>query len=230
MSHSHSHSHDVLLPPQDSRPDQRYIPSPTLSYYANHIPSTPAPPVPPLPQHAVPPQRPNGKPKPAPIDMARIRRASSKRPPKVVVTCDVEGKSEEEEKTGFVEVGRPAVNVVDVRSARASVGDMRNVSRGDKVGPLILDVTESTLPFLFHSPTKGAHVRHHHHPSSKSNQASASPHGWAAPRTNTSPPTRRRTLLPVRLLHYPGHAGTALPHSVRGNSPPNRAGHCIRSC
>ncbi|KAI5455372.1 hypothetical protein NCC49_000186 [Naganishia albida] len=132
MSHSHSHSHDVLLPPQDSRPDQRYIPSPTLSYYANHIPSTPAPPVPPLPQHAVPPRRPNGKPKPAPIDMARIRRASSKRPPKVIVTCDVEGKSEEEEKTGFVEVGRPAVNVIDVRSARASVGDMRNVSRGDK--------------------------------------------------------------------------------------------------
>jgi hypothetical protein len=114
------------LPPQDSR-NQQYIPSPTLSYYVNHIPATPAPPVPPIPRRS------NAKPKPAPIDIARIRRASSRRPPKVVVTCDVEGMLEDEEKTGHVEVGRPALEVVDVRSARASVGDMRIASNGDKV-------------------------------------------------------------------------------------------------
>lgn len=134
-SSSSSQSQEILLQPQDSRTDQqRYIPSPTLSYYAHYIPATPAPPVPPLPQLAVP-RRLNAKPKPAPIDMARIRRASSRRPPKVVVTCDVEGLMEEDERTGHVEVTRPVVDVVSVRSSRASVGDMRIPSNIDKVSP-----------------------------------------------------------------------------------------------
>jgi hypothetical protein len=40
----------------------------------------------------------------------------------------------EDEKTGHVDVGRPALDVVDVRSARASVGDMR-IPLNDKVSP-----------------------------------------------------------------------------------------------
>jgi hypothetical protein len=51
----------------------------------------------------------------------------------VVVTCDVEGLIEEEERTGHVEVGKPALDVVSVRSSRASVGDMRIPSNTDKV-------------------------------------------------------------------------------------------------
>jgi hypothetical protein len=67
--------------------------------------------------------------------MARIRKASSRKPPKVVVTCDVDGlPDDEEERTGHVEVGRPAIDVVSVQSARASVGDMRMLSNAGKSG------------------------------------------------------------------------------------------------
>lgn len=42
---------------------------------------------------------------------------------------------EEDERTGHVEVTRPVVDVVSVRSSRASVGDMRIPSNIDKVSP-----------------------------------------------------------------------------------------------
>jgi hypothetical protein len=87
------------------------------------------------------------KSKPAPIDMARIRKASSRRPPKVVVTCDVDGLLDGEEgTTGQVEVQRPALEVVEVRSSRASVGDMRMLSNIGKAGTERVIEKVSPLP------------------------------------------------------------------------------------
>lgn len=108
---------------------QIFVPSPTLSYYANFVPATPSSSKSSLsadgPQRTRP-RRAQTKSKPAPIDMSRIRRASSRRAPKVVVTCDVNGLLDEEEgTTGQVDVQRPAVEMIEVRSSRASVGDMR---------------------------------------------------------------------------------------------------------
>lgn len=114
--------------------------SPTLSYYAHFIPPTPTPAAPPLPNtsyvvpHDLPVRRPSPrlkqKPNLKPIDMSRIKRAQSKKIPRVVVTCGLDGQPEDEESEATrrtVEVGRVEVESVDVKSARASVGDMRLV-------------------------------------------------------------------------------------------------------
>ncbi|KAJ9107444.1 hypothetical protein QFC21_000897 [Naganishia friedmannii] len=118
--------------------------SPTLSYYAHFITPTPTP-APPLPNtsnvlpHDLPVCRPSHrlkqKPNLKPIDMSRIERAQSKKIPRVVVTCGLDGQPEEEDsetRRRTVEIGRVKVESVDVKSARASVGDMRLLASSER--------------------------------------------------------------------------------------------------
>ncbi|GHJ86060.1 hypothetical protein NliqN6_2462 [Naganishia liquefaciens] len=129
---------------------QTFVPSPTLSYYANCIPATPSPPRPSPSTDAPQRLRPRGsqtKSKPAPIDMSRIRRASSRRAPKVVVTCDVDGLLEEEEgTTSQVQAQKPTLEMSEVRSSRASVGDMRLLSNDTNAEGLRRDKQRSKQP------------------------------------------------------------------------------------